>query len=152
MSNDTAYPSLNSIAARVLDRLWLHTGTESYRERAQTCLAGLISMTGKVDQHAAGLGIALAEHQSPPARYVVIGARNESTSALVRAARRLYDPGKIVQHLEPGRDDAEIRRLGLDPKPDAAYAVMCREGKCSAPAGDEASLTKLGSPSRRQSE
>ena len=140
LQNDTSYPSLNSIAARVLDRLWLHTGNDAYRDRAGTCLTGLISTTGKVDQHDAGIGLAIAEHLSPPTRYLVVGRSGEKAAALVSAAGRLYDPGKIVRQLVPGRDEAEIARLGLDSKAKTAYAVMCRDGKCSAPADDEEAL------------
>lgn len=147
LQNDTSYPSLNSVAARVLDRLWLHTGNDQYRERAETSLAGLIAMTAKVDQHDAGIGIAVLEHTSPPARYVVVGADDAKTSELVSAAGRVYDPGKIVRHLAPGRDDAELSRLGLDAKARTPYVVLCRDGKCSTRAGDEEALRKLAWPS-----
>jgi uncharacterized protein YyaL (SSP411 family) len=147
LPNDTAYPSLNSLAARVLGRLWLLTGDASFRTSAEAALKGLISTSEKLDQHDSGIALAVASLLWPPTRYVVVATADDDAKAreLAAAADRLYDPGKIVVRLTYGRDDEEISRLKLDRKTRRAYAVVCHEAQCSQPVRDEASLRKKGS-------
>jgi uncharacterized protein YyaL (SSP411 family) len=146
LPNDTAYPSLNSLAARVLDRLWLHTREEPYHDRAQACLKGLIATSEKLDQHDAGLALAVASSLWPPARYIVVGrADDPKLGELSRAAGRLFDPGKVVARLVPGRDDPEISRLNVADRVRPPYAVVCRGEVCSEPVRDETSLRNKAS-------
>ncbi|HEY3175088.1 MAG TPA: DUF255 domain-containing protein [Candidatus Polarisedimenticolia bacterium] len=147
LPNDTAYPSLNSLAARVLDRLWVHTRDESYHARAQTCLKGLIATLERLNHHDAGLALAVASSLWPPPRYLIIGREDDPKAIdLAGAAGRIFDPEKIVIRLSPGRDDEEISRLKLDRKSRSAYAVVCRADACSEPARDEAALKERSSP------
>ncbi len=141
---DTAYPSLNSMAARVLDRLALLTGEKSYHTRAESCLKSAIPMVRKPTVTDAELGLAIESHLRPSTRYVVVGREDDAKAGeLTAAARLLFDPGKIVTRLEIGRDDEEIARLGLEKG--AAYAVICRLDRCSAPARDVSSLKGMAS-------
>ncbi len=143
---DTAYPSLNSLAARVLDRLWLHTGEAPYRSRSEACLKALIAITGKLSLQDAGLALALESHLTPPARYVIVGpADDEAARGLWITAGGLFDPGKVVQRLVPGRDDTTLERLGLR-RSDTAYAVICRGERCAEPVRDSAALKRAAAP------
>jgi uncharacterized protein YyaL (SSP411 family) len=140
LPNDTAYPALNSLAARVLARLTLLTGDPAWRQRGETCLKQLAARTKELNYRMGGLGLALDAYLRVPTRYVVVGARNDSGAEQLRvAALRLFDPGKLVIRLTPGVDDQEISRLKLK-RANRSFAVVCRAEKCSEPATDEASL------------
>lgn len=140
---DTAYPALNSIAARVLARLSLLTGEASYREKGETCLRQLVAQTTTMNYFMGGLGLALDAYLRPPARYVVVGSEDDSAARDLRtAASHIFDPGKLVVSLVPGRDDREIARLKLKGIK-GPFAVVCRGEKCSEPARDDAALRAL---------
>ncbi|HKY33303.1 MAG TPA: DUF255 domain-containing protein [Candidatus Polarisedimenticolia bacterium] len=142
LPNDTAYPSLNSLAARVLDRLALHTRQASHRERAQQCLKQLIVTSKELEYFNAGLALAVESHLRTPTRYVIVGRRDDrEAAALSAAAWRIFDPGKLVQWLEPGveRDDREMDRLRLGRR-GAPYAVACDQEGCSEPVREPSKL------------
>lgn len=140
LPHDTAWPSLNAEAARVLDRLALHTDKAPYRERAARCIKGLVSIMRDAEVRHSGLALAIEGHLNPPVRYVVVAPVGDPRGdELLRAAHRLFHPGKVVMRLEPGRDDAAIRRLGSG-KTSGTFAVRCVGRACSKPIGDPGGL------------
>lgn len=148
LPNDTAYPALNSLAARVLARLALLTGETEYRERGDICLKQLVAHAKDLTYRMGGLGLALDAYLRAPTQYIVVGRQGDTKADELRlSALRMLDPGKIVQRLVPGRDDAALDRMRLK-KGSNAYAVVCRSGKCSDPAKDEASLKERALPPR----
>jgi uncharacterized protein YyaL (SSP411 family) len=142
LHDDTGFPALNAMAARVLDRLWLHTGDGDHHERAAICLKGLIAVTGSLDHRAGGLGLALEGHLHPPTRYVVVGPAGDPLAEdLTRAARAVFDPGRVVVRLVRGSasDDAAIAALGVS-RDEGSYAVACRGTECSAALTEASSI------------
>ncbi len=147
LSKDIAYPSLNSEAARMFDCLALYTGDDSYRQRAEGCLKKLISIMKELDFQDSGLALAVESHLRPPTRYIVVGDPSDpKTGALYEAARHVFDPGSLVRRLVPGRDDDEIRTLGLG-KAKGSYVAICSGDTCSEPVREAAGLNEA-SPSR----
>ena len=150
LASDKAFPALNALASRVLERLYYLTGESVYRERSIKCLKGLIATNRSLSFHDGGLGLALEGHLTPPTKYYVVGKKgDEGADRLQAAARGLFDPGKVVVRLVPGIDDPEIERLEAGARGEA-YAVVCRPGKCSEPVTGEEGLrsharTLLGS-------
>lgn len=149
LKNDTAFPALNAGAARVLDRLSLHTRDASYRSRAESALKVLISVTKKLDHLHGSLGLAVESFLNPPTRYVVIGDRSApAVREMLAVARSRFDPGRAIVYLTPGVDDEEITRLGGRKAKDRCVLV-CRGQKCSAPVKDAATLKAvLDAPAR----
>ncbi len=142
LKSDTAYPALNALAARLLDRLGHLTGDSTYPPRSEASLKGLISMSRRIDFRDGGLGLAVDAHLRPPSRYLVVGPADDPIADdLVAAARSLFDPGKLVTRLVRGADDGEIARLGKRVK--GTYAVLCRLNQCSDPVRDAASIGTL---------
>jgi len=140
LPNDTAYPPLNSLAARVLARLTMLTGEAGYRERGDICLKQLVAQSKELNYRMGGLGLALDTYLRAPVRYIVVGAREDPKAETLRAAAfHVFDPGKLVQRLVPGRDDEAIARLKVR-KSSAPVVVICSGDKCSDPLKDEASL------------
>jgi uncharacterized protein YyaL (SSP411 family) len=140
--NDIAYPALNSLAARVMDRLAQLTGDATFRARAEQCLGQLISTMKKVEFFHAGLALAVESHLKPPTWYVVVGDRQDAVAReLATAAQRVFHPGKIVRWLDPEADEAELARLKIR-KGRAPFLVTCEESRCGEPVRDAASLRR----------
>ncbi|HET9480584.1 MAG TPA: hypothetical protein VFP98_02420, partial [Candidatus Polarisedimenticolia bacterium] len=140
LPNDTAFPSLNSTASRLLNRIWQHTGESSYRARAEQALANQVSTTRKLDQHDAGLGLAVELHRHPPTRYVIVGREeDDKVAALEAAALKIFDPDRVVVVLRPGKDDDRIRALRVD-RPRGAWAAVCSGESCKGPVRDPEAL------------
>ncbi|HET6373183.1 MAG TPA: hypothetical protein VFG76_07740, partial [Candidatus Polarisedimenticolia bacterium] len=137
---DTAYPSLNSVAAQVLDRISLLTGDPSYRARAETCLKNHTAAVKTPSFQQAGLALAIEAHLRTSTTYVVVGGDEDARTRELRAfASKLFDPGKVILGLSPGRDDPEIARWGLQ-KSKEPYIAVCDGARCSVPARSEAAL------------
>ena len=146
LNDDSGYPSLNVMASRVFDRLWLHTGDGSYHERAATCLKEVIASSEEPNHRQGGLGLALDAHLRPPTRYVIVGPAGDPLATdLTRAAYAVFDPGKVVERLVSGDEAARgaIAALGVNPA-DGVFAVACAETKCSGAARDVEAVAALG--------
>ncbi|MGH9868301.1 MAG: thioredoxin domain-containing protein [Candidatus Polarisedimenticolia bacterium] len=142
LPNDIAYPALNSLAARVLDRLALLTGEGSWRERADQCLRQSISTMKKLEHFHAGIALAVESHLRPPTRYIVTGRRDDADAkTLVAAARALFDPGKVVRWLDSETDRDELKKMKIHPGR-APLIVACDDVSCSEPARDAASVSR----------
>jgi len=142
LPNDIAYPALNSLAARVLDRLGLHTGEGVWSERADQCLRQSISTMKKLENFHAGLALAVESHLRPPTRYIVMGRRDDPEArTLVTSVRARFDPGKVVRWLDPERDRDELKKLKVHPGR-APLVVACDDVACSDPARDAASVSR----------
>ena len=144
--NDRGFPSLNALAASVLDRIAQHTGERQYRDQATSCLQVLLKHSQKLGPNDSALATAIEAHLRPPSRYLIVGATGDARAAdLQRAAWHLFDPGKTVLWLRPGADDDILDRLKLRKKGDA-YAVACRGDECGKPVGDPAALAPPPAP------
>jgi uncharacterized protein YyaL (SSP411 family) len=144
--NDRGYPSLNALAASVLDRLALHTGEQRFREQATICLQVLLKHSQRLALNDAALALAIEAHVRPPTRYVVVADGDDARAAALRsAAWKVFDPGKVVVRLRPGADDDILARLKLKKRSDP-YAVVCRGDVCGKPIEDPAGLAAPPAP------
>jgi hypothetical protein len=140
--NDIAYPALNSLAARVMDRLAELTGDATFRARAEQCLGQLVSTMKKVEYFHAGLALAVEFHLKPPVWYVVVGSREDAAARdLASAAQKVFNPGRIFRWLDPEADEAELARLKIR-KGRAPYLVVCEDRRCGEPVRDPAAVRR----------
>lgn len=147
LNDDSGYPALNALAARVLDRLWLHTGDKTYHEAAALCLKVVIGTAEEPDHRHSSLGLALDAHLRLSTRYVIVGPAGDPLAAdLTRAARKVFDPGKIVERLDAGSEAQKAVLAALGTPADGVYAVACAGTKCSAPVRDVAAVAAMRAP------
>jgi len=140
--NDRGYPSLNALAASVLDRLALHSGERQYRDQAEASLRVLLKYSQHLVQNDSALALAVEAHLRTPTRYIVVAeVGDKNGAALQRAAWHLFDPGKLVMLLRPDADADMLARLKLKKRGDA-FAVVCRGETCGEPIEDPAALSK----------
>lgn len=142
LPNDIAYPSLNALAARAMDRLALLTGESSWRDRADQTLRQIVSTMKQLEYFHSGLALAVESHLRQPTRYLVVGRKDDDEAGqMARAALRIFDPGKVVQWLDPERNEAELKRLRIR-VPRRAVVVACDDAGCSEPVRDVALVSR----------
>lgn len=147
LNDDSGYPALNALAARVFDRLRQHTGEARYHEQAALCLKVVIATADAPDHRHGSLGLALDAHLRAPTRYVVVGPAGARAADLTRAAYKVFDPGKIVQRIVPGDEEAAavIAALGVTPA-EGVWAAACAGTRCSEAATDAGAVAALRAP------
>ena len=136
---DEATPSGNALAADALVRLWLITGEDGYRARADTLFAGFASeVMGNAFGHAALMnaldGRLVAE------QVVVVAPTADAAAPLADVVRRAPFPGRVLTvtdgralpdgHPAAGKTTADGR----------AAAYLCRGATCSLPIFDPQEL------------
>ncbi|MDD2669595.1 thioredoxin domain-containing protein [Zoogloea sp.] len=127
---DNAMPAGNGIAAQVLGRLGHLTGEARYLAAAERTLQAFYPAMRASPMGFASLGVALAEHRTPPSVLVLRG----SVEALPEWQRQVlgaYRPGLLSLGLPPG-----LRGLPpvLDkPAGDAVNAWLCSGVNCLRP-------------------
>ncbi|HWP35456.1 MAG TPA: thioredoxin domain-containing protein, partial [Thermodesulfobacteriota bacterium] len=112
--HDTPTPAPNAVLARVLVRLFHHTGRERYRDLARRTLAPFAGAARGQGLAAPTYFLALDEYLADPVHVVVVGPRDEATEALHAAALRAWRPGTVVTVVhggEPGSPAAAPERL-----------------------------------------
>ena len=98
---DEATPNANGTMVSNLVALYLWTGEERYRQRADAILRGFAgAMTANVLAHAGLLASSL--DLMAPAHIVLIAPEGESTQALRRALADVSLPGAVVQEVREG--------------------------------------------------
>jgi uncharacterized protein YyaL (SSP411 family) len=129
---DTAVPSGNGTMLEVLARLWLHTGIEAYRARAER-LAQLFS--GDEPQYLVGVSglIASAEFLTRSVQVVVVGD-GDAAAALRDAALASANPLIVLSRHVPGERLPETHpAFAKTPVDGLAAAYVCRGTTCSPP-------------------
>ena len=133
-AQDQAVPSGNGTMAVALARLYLLTGEQDYRQRAEAVIA---AFSGELGRNIFGLGSLLAAHAmlGQGRQIVVIGQREDPRLApLLRAIHGVSLPGRVVQLVEP---DVEFPlghpvfgKSAVDGQP---TVYVCRGPVCSLP-------------------
>jgi len=146
---DAPTPGANSVAAIVLDRLYVFTGEKLYREWAQKTLEAFVGLVPQFGLFAATYGLAALLHARHPLQVVVTGAAFDPKAAeLERAANEIYRFGKAVLRVTPGN----IMSASLAPalretlphlNPGVPQALVCVETTCHPPVTDPGKLKAL---------
>jgi hypothetical protein len=140
----------NAQAAEVLARLNAYTAKGEYLDRAKSALAVFEKQVE--DMLARGAGYFASEF-AIATRYVsnvytkitIVGSRDDTrTIELLRKAKRIYQPAKVVQLLDPWSDMPLINAMKYDVA-DVPVAYVCAGASCSPPVKEaEQLLETLG--------
>jgi len=138
----------NSVAARVLTRLYHFTGKENYRKLAEDTLKRFVEIYPQFGFMAADYALAVDAFLNEPTIIRIIGPRDkEQTVSLLAEAHRLFEPRKVIQTLDPEREESSIRALGFQIT-ESPTAYICLGTACTAPITDAsqigAELSRMG--------
>ncbi len=100
---DDATPNANGSMMMHLTRLWLLTGKNTYRRRAEELLK---AFGGEAESRALGIGSFLAgvDFHFTPVQVAVIGRRDQAgTETLVSEVFKAPLPNRVMQVIEPGQ-------------------------------------------------
>ena len=129
---DEATPSGNALAADALVRLWLITGEDGYRARADELFAGFASeVMGNAFGHAAlmnALDTRLAAEQ-----VVVVAATPEEAAPLADTVRRAPFPSRVLTVTDGSDLPDGHPAAGKTTLEGRAAAYLCRGTTCSLP-------------------
>jgi uncharacterized protein YyaL (SSP411 family) len=140
-ADDHATPAGNGVLVEALGRLWLLTGDESYRDRADAVIA---AFSGAVEKNFFPLTTLMtgAAFLQTARQIVIAGVRGEAeTDALLAAAFRAAPPDRVIQVV----DDADALPAshparGKGRVGGRAAAYVCVGPSCSLPVTDPAAL------------
>ena len=122
----------NSVASRVLIKLYHQTGEEHYRRVTEETLARFVEIFPQFGLMAADYALAVDALLNEPTIIRIIGSLEEpQTLGLLEQANRICEPRKIIQAYEPDRDARYIAELGYA-KSDQPTAFVCVGKVCSA--------------------
>ncbi len=149
---DEATPNANGTMVSNLVALYLWTGEERYRQRAEAILRGFAgAMTANVLAHAGLLAASL--DLMAPAHIVLIAPEGESTRELARArSADVSLPGAVVQEVRAGDASAlpasspAHGKTAIDGKP---TAYVCIGPQCSLPVTEAAALVETVKAARQ---
>ena len=147
---DAPVAGANSVAARVLDRLFYLTGQQEYRTYAEETLSTFAGSAAQYGMFAASFGVALAFHVEHPAQAVIVGSRSDPrAAALWRAALAAFRPGKIVLWIDPSSVERQhvpepVRPIvQATPPASLPQAFICAGTTCAPPTNDPEQARKL---------
>ncbi|MEI7948549.1 MAG: thioredoxin domain-containing protein, partial [bacterium] len=145
---DGAEPAANSVAALNLMRLSSMLGHADWRERARMTLR---AFGGQLMQDPSGMPqmvVALIWLHAKPRQIVIAGKPDApDTQAMLREAKRLFVPGKIVLLADGGAGQVFLAShvefmKDLVPVDGKATAYMCEDFVCRLPTHDIAALVR----------
>jgi uncharacterized protein len=145
-TGDNATPSGNSVAADVLLRLAAIFDDQTYRERAETVLNGMVQF---MERYPTGFGryLAAAEFALATVKEIALVGEPaaEDTRALIDTIFRPFLPNKVVLlgapgELPPAVDSPLLEdRVQIDGR---ATAYVCEHYACKLPCSDPATLAE----------
>jgi uncharacterized protein YyaL (SSP411 family) len=95
-------PGDNAVAARVLDKLYLLTSADRWRDLAAKTLTAFTGAAKEQGRFAATYALAVDAHLHKPPQVVIIGSsQDQHTHALTAAAWRTHRPGRLVASYDP---------------------------------------------------
>ncbi len=140
-ANDGPTPSGNGLMVGVFARLWLLTGEDAYRRRAEEVVR---TFSGALESDAFALATLLneAELLSRAVQTVVIGtAEDPDAGALLKAARTAPQPNLVLSRIEPDADLPDGHPAQGKTQVDGqATAYVCVGPVCSLPVTDAEGL------------
>jgi uncharacterized protein YyaL (SSP411 family) len=131
---DTPTPSPNGVAAIVLAQLAELTGSATWATRRDELLETFAGSVAKLSIFGATLLRAVDWALMPSTHVVVAGPDDEATRELLRTARSVFRPRKVVQWLTPGAATARLPqalKAMLDGSTPRAY--VCSGNQCAPP-------------------
>ena len=147
---DDATPNANGVMVSNLMALYLWTGEERYRERAEAILRGFAAaMSENVFAHA-GLLVATLDSYAP-ALIVLIVPEGADAKALRRALAGVSLPGAVVQEVRAGEQlpvsSPAHGKTAIEGKP---TAYVCIGPQCSLPVTEPAALVETVKAARQK--
>ena len=146
---DSPLPGENAVAARLLNRLYLITSDDRWRERAEktlTTFAGARDLASFAGTYA----LNVEAYVRKPPQAVIIGPREDrQTAELATAARQTYRPGRMVLIYDPAETTADalptavgaaVRIFASDRTP---RAYVCVGETCAPPTASAAEVATL---------
>ncbi len=143
-ANDNATPSGNGMLAAASARLWLLTGEDTWRTRAE----GIVSaFAGEIERNFFPLATLLnaGETLQRAVQVVVAGAPDDDDDAraLADAAWQSPEPDLVIQRVAPGQALPDSHpAAGKGPVDGKAAAYVCVGATCSLPVTDPAALVE----------
>jgi len=135
--HDSAIPSANGILAQVLARLWLLTGEERWRQRAEATIDAFSGLPAESHPNMTAL-LAAFDLLADPVQVVI--ADGAGGQALERAVASVSLPNRILLRTDGSPLPAHHPAAGKSPLDGRATAYVCRGSTCSAPITDPAAL------------
>ena len=140
-ANDNAVPSGNGTMVGVLTRLYLHTGDDTYRDRARQLID---AFTPEIARNFFGLTTFLnnVDLWMKPVQVAIIGDRTDTaTKAFIAEAYALAAPNLVLSVTAPdGTLPANHPAMGKTQKGGGATAYVCIGETCSLPVTDAAAM------------
>jgi len=139
-AHDDATPNANGTMISNLARLWLLTGEEAYRARAEATLAAFAAAIWQNPVAHASLIIGALDLMVP--QHVVLMAKTPAQAKPFREAlNRLSLPHAVIETVKQAGDIAPSSpAAGMKPKGNEPTAYVCIGPQCSAPVTDPAEL------------
>jgi uncharacterized protein len=138
---DHPTPAGNAVLLEILARLFLQTGEEAYRQRAEAIMA---AFAGEVDKGFPSMGTLLNSWQllNAAVQVVVVGhADDPARRALLRAVAAVSLPDRVLTLLSPQAIlPAAHPAAGKVAAASSACAFVCRGPVCSLPLADAEAL------------
>jgi uncharacterized protein YyaL (SSP411 family) len=123
----------NSVAAQALIKLYHLTGKENYRKLADDTLKRFVEIYPQFGFMAADYALAVDALLNEPTMIRIIGSpEGRRTEGFLTEAHRIYDPRKLIQILDPEREQSTIVALGYQIS-NATTAYICVGTACTAP-------------------
>jgi uncharacterized protein YyaL (SSP411 family) len=123
----------NSLAVRVLTKLFHLTGKEKYRKQAEKTLTRFVEIYPQFGFMAAEYALAADAFLNEPTTVRIVGSPEKTqTKGLMAEAYRIYEPRKVIQILDPKKDSETIGSLGF-PETEQPTAYICLGRACTAP-------------------
>ncbi len=147
---DAPMAGANSVAARVLDRLFYLTNTPAYRTWAEATLRTFAGSVARYGTFAASYGLALAFHLDHPAQAVIVGRRSDPQAhVLWQAALTTFRPGKLVLWVDPTDGQSPLLPEPIRPLLEATppkhwpQVFICAGTSCAPPTNDSQRVHEL---------
>jgi len=132
---DNAVPSGNGVMAEVLARLFLLTGNEDYRERAEKIIRTFSSSQARNLVNLSGLMMAF-EILERALSVIIVG----DDKGLLRAAIEAAPPWRVIQQCEPEDELPAGHPAHGKTATEKPAAYVCTAGTCSLPIEDAEGL------------
>ncbi len=133
---DSPTASPNAVAISVLNRLWVLTGNEEFRNRAQQSLEYFSGWARDYGMYASHYFLSLREFLTQPPHVAVMSRQDDERGReLFHAALTTYRPGKLVTFCRPEEFQHLPEELkGVLKSSSRATAYVCSQFSCSPPA------------------
>lgn len=123
----------NAVAAENLIRLYYFTFNKEYFNQAEKILKSLWQNGVTYNIFDEDYALGLEKYFNYPISMVIVGSKkNPLTMALFKEVHNIYEPRKIIQILDPLKDEELIQKKGL-PNSKIPGLFICDESRCSLP-------------------